>query len=67
MKSTALYIGLFLLFTSFSSAETMTYNKLEQVNLRDRGIPADERSTNILIADGNVVYGATSGDKCHIF
>ncbi|MCE5250988.1 hypothetical protein LLG96_12285, partial [bacterium] len=47
--------------------ETMTYNKLEQVNLRDRGIPADERSTNILIADGNVVYGATSGDKCHIF
>ncbi|MFC1574222.1 hypothetical protein ACFL30_03480 [Candidatus Latescibacterota bacterium] len=56
-----------LLFFSLSSAKTLTYNKLDIVNLRDRGIPADERSTNILIASGNIVYGATSGDKCHIF
>jgi outer membrane protein assembly factor BamB len=45
----------------------MTYNQLEVVNLRDQGFPADERSTNALITVGNKVYGATSGDKCHIF
>jgi hypothetical protein len=44
-----------------------TYNKLDVVNLRDLGIAADERSTNVLIAAGNIVYGATSGDVCHIF
>jgi outer membrane protein assembly factor BamB len=45
----------------------MTYNQLEVVNLRDQGFPADERSTNVLITAGDRVYGATSGDKCHIF
>lgn len=45
----------------------MTYNQLDIVNFRDNGFPADERSTNILIPSGNIVYGATSGDKCHIF
>jgi streptogramin lyase len=49
------------------SAEPMTYNQLDTVNLRDLGIPADERSTNVLIASGKTVYGATSGDVCHIF
>jgi len=50
-----------------ANARTMTYNSLAQVSLRDRGFPADERSTHALIASGNAVYGATSGDKCHIF
>lgn len=44
-----------------------TYNQLDYVNLRDFELPADERSTNILISNGDKVYGATSGFKCHIF
>ncbi len=50
-----------------AQAKTLTYNQLDVVNLRDQGIPADERAVNVLVADGDVVYGATSGDKCHIF
>lgn len=49
------------------SDKIMVYNKLETVNMRDQGLPADERSTNILISGGDVVYGATSGEKCHVF
>ena len=48
-------------------SKTLTYNQMDTVNMRGRGIPADERATNILIATDNVVYGATSGDKCHVF
>ena len=59
-------IGL-LLAAPQSPAKTLTYNRLDIVNLRDQGLPADERSTNALLAHGNVVYGATSGDRCHIF
>ncbi len=62
-----LFFLLALLPAVCSPAQTMTYNSLEVVNLRDRGIPADERSTHVLDADGNLVYGATSGDTCHIF
>jgi len=61
---------LLLVFTCVGgivSAKTMTYNDFETVNLNDLGIPADERSTNVLIASGDIVFGATSGDKCHIF
>ena len=48
-------------------AKTLTYNQLDVVNLCDQGVPADERSTNVLIAAGDVVYGATSGFRCHVF
>ena len=57
-----------LLFCACASpGKTPVYNELTTVNLRDQGIPADERSTNILVSSGRGVYGATSGDKCHIF
>ena len=56
-----------LLTSSFASGKPLTCNNLEVVNLRDRGIHADERSTNVLLASGNMVYGATSGDVCHVF
>jgi len=59
-------LGLFLP-TSAVVAKTLTYNQATTVNLRDQGIPADERATNVLVAAGDVVYGATSGDKCHVF
>ena len=59
-------LSLFL-FAVGVSAKTLTYNQLDIVNLRDQGIPADERSTNVLAVSGNSVYGATSGDICHIF
>ena len=73
-------IAIFLVFTgslligcrqqppsSAGLAQAMTYNQLDVVNLNDQGFPADERSTNILINKGNMTYGATSGEKCHIF
>ncbi len=49
-------------------AKQLTYNESIIINLRDAaGIPADEREMNVLQAVGNFVYGATSGDACHIF
>ncbi|MBN1293388.1 MAG: hypothetical protein JXB48_16225 [Candidatus Latescibacteria bacterium] len=64
-------IGLTLLLVLFCAinvqAKILTYNKLDIINMRDSGIPADERSTNVMISSGNSVYGATSGDRCHIF
>ncbi|MCA9415053.1 MAG: PQQ-like beta-propeller repeat protein [Candidatus Omnitrophica bacterium] len=48
-------------------AKTLTYNEHQTLNLRDQGFPADQRATNALIADGNTVYGVTSGDNCHVF
>ncbi|MFV2068404.1 MAG: hypothetical protein ACC645_15650, partial [Pirellulales bacterium] len=48
-------------------AKTLTYNQLDTISLRDQGLAADERATHVLIAHGAVVYGATSGDACHIF
>ena len=49
------------------SAKTMMYNQHDIVSMRDQGLLADERETNVLEAVGNVVYGATSGDRCHVF
>ena len=51
-----------LLSVGVALAKTPTYNKMATVNMRDQGIPADERATNVLLASGNIVYGATSGD-----
>src|SRR5665647_1162536 len=66
MKRIAMFLVLAILFPSSAVfAQAMTYNQLDVVNLNDQGLPADERSTNILITKGNVVYGATSGEKCH--
>jgi hypothetical protein len=63
-----LILGLILLAAAAPAfSATLTYTAMERVSLRDLGLPADERSTNILIPAGNVVYGATSGDRCHIF
>ena len=46
----------------------LTYNQATEVNLRDAaGLEADARETNVLIAEGNAIYGATSGDVCHVF
>jgi len=67
VKSVVVLAFCILVSASISFAETMTYNQLEQINLRDKGISADERSTHMLIAAGDVVYGVTSGDKCHVF
>lgn len=50
-----------------AAAKTLTYNQLDTINLRDRGMASDERTTNALLVDGGTVYGATSGDVCHIF
>ena len=59
-------LGVLLVLVTAAHAKTVTYNHLEEVNLQDQGIPSDERAMNVLIADGDMVYGATSGDKCHI-
>ncbi|MBN1293389.1 MAG: hypothetical protein JXB48_16230 [Candidatus Latescibacteria bacterium] len=67
MRKAVYLVCFFFLLTSIISAKTLTYNKLEQINLNDLGIPADERATNILISSGNMIFGATSGDRCHIF
>ena len=67
MKRTGLILCLLLVLVTAAHAKTVTYNHLEEVNLQDQGIPSDERAMNVLIADGDMVYGATSGDKCHIF
>ncbi|MHB9027345.1 MAG: NHL repeat-containing protein [Candidatus Latescibacterota bacterium] len=66
MRGILLVVLVFLL-PAAAPARMPTYNQLETVNLRDLGLPADERSTNVLLAAGNLVYGATSGDACHIF
>ena len=50
-----------------TQAKTVAYNKLTLVNLCDQGIPADQRATNVLLTMDNIVYGATSGDRCHVF
>lgn len=55
-----------LVSANIASAKTATYNKMTTVNLRDQGLCADERSTNVLLARGNVVYGATSGERCYV-
>ncbi len=68
MLRKALVKGLFLaLMFAGAGAKTLTYNDLRTVNLNDLGIPTDERSTQVLISAGNVVFGATSGRRCHIF
>ncbi len=67
MKKVCVLFVIIMCMAASVSAKTLTYNQLDIVNMRDRGIPADERSTNVLIASGNMVYGATSGDRCHIF
>lgn len=67
MKNIAAMILGFFIITGGSLRNPPTYNKLDTVNLRDQGIPSDERSTNVLAVSGDIVYGATSGDRCHIF
>jgi hypothetical protein len=59
----------FVMLACFSIAEagTYTYNELTVVNMRDQGLPADERATKVLVAEGDFLYGATSGDQCHVF
>lgn len=55
-------------FALYAGAATApTYNAAEVVNLRDQGLPADERATHALVAAGDTVYGATSGHRCHVF
>jgi hypothetical protein len=56
-----------ILLTSHAAAKSLTYHQLDTVNLRDQGFSADERATHILITEGDVVYGTTSGERCHIF
>ncbi|HIJ64948.1 MAG TPA: PQQ-like beta-propeller repeat protein [Candidatus Hydrogenedentes bacterium] len=56
-----------LFTTGLVWAKTLTYNDADVVNMRELGIPADERETHVLRTDGDVVYGATSGDQCHVF
>jgi len=63
----ALLVSVMLVAASSGAAKTLTYNEAATVSMRDRGLPADERCTNVLLADGNLVYGATSGDRCHVF
>lgn len=58
---------LVVLLATASGAKTLTYNLHEEVSLRDQGFAADERETNALVSAGNLVYGATSGDRCHVF
>ena len=67
MKKWICLVCALFLSTHAAYSKTPTYNQTATINLRDRGFPADERSTNILIPSGDVVYGATSGDTCHIF
>lgn len=67
MKPLATSLLVLLFCTGTSLGKTLVYNELNTVNLSDRGIPADERSTNILLSSQNGIYGATSGDKCHVF
>jgi outer membrane protein assembly factor BamB len=62
-----LLAGLVLLVSIPAMAGLQTYNTLETINLRDQGLPADERATHCLIAVGDSVYGVTSGDRCHVF
>ena len=40
---------------------------LEQLIPYDAEMEADARETNVLVASGRYVYGATSGDACHVF
>ena len=67
MKRSFLIAAFVLLSATALFSDSFTYNRLETLNMRDLGIPADERSTNVLIPAGSSVYGATSGDRCHIF
>lgn len=68
MRKEILYAMLSLiLLTTVTLAKTLTYNQLDIVNLCDQGIPADQRSTHVLVASGNIIYGATSGHTCHVF
>ena len=67
MKHFPLFAVLMISFTPMVYAGSLTYNSFETINLRDQGIPADERATNCLIAKDNTVYGVTSGDNCHVY
>ncbi|MHB9030328.1 MAG: NHL repeat-containing protein, partial [Candidatus Latescibacterota bacterium] len=67
MRKTPLLLLAGLFAASIATSKTPVYNQLDTVNLRDRGVSSDERSTHVLAAAGDAVYGATSGDKCHIF
>ncbi|MFH1742695.1 MAG: hypothetical protein ABIH23_27125 [bacterium] len=67
MKQLTTAVLLLLVTASGISAKTLTYNQLDVVNMRDHGISTDERCTNVLVAVDRSVYGATSGDKCHVF
>jgi hypothetical protein len=67
MKKSLLFVLICAVLVASADAKTLTYNELRTVNLNDRGLPADERSTNVLIAAGDSVFGATSGVRCHIF
>jgi hypothetical protein len=67
MKRFLIIVIICFLFAPVAWGKTLLYNQLDTVNLRDQGIPSDERSTEALIASGDVVYGVTSGDKCHVF
>lgn len=63
-----LVLALLGLAAATTPAKELTYNESTLLNMRDAaGIPADERAVNVLVAEGNAVYGATSGDACHIF
>ena len=46
-----------------SFGKTLTYNQRDEVSLRDQGFAADERETLALVAAGELVYGATSGNR----
>ena len=67
MKTIAKLACCLLAIVAAADAKTLTYNQLDEVSLRDQGFAADERETNVLIAVGDVVYGATSGERCHVF
>ena len=67
MRCLLLTCALLFAWIHVADAKILTYNQADEVNLRDEGVPTDERATHCLIARGKVVYGVTSGDQCHVF
>ena len=67
MKRLVVCVLFAVLFAPAAFTKTLTYNSCETVNLNDLGLPADERSTHVLAASGDIVFGATSGFKCHVY
>lgn len=67
MRKLGLILLSFLFFCGSVFGQNYTYKKLEIANLNDLGIPTNERSTNCIVTEGNVVFGATSGERCHLF